>query len=154
MKKLIILICIVLCSSCSFDDINIMGHGKRKNNKNKLPDLIIQIDHHVITNDSTIVFLDIRNIGGLNFSDSTVVVIIYFDDKEKDIFNINDLKSNFNFFIRRVINTRIICKSMFATIDKPILDSGGILPEGFIIESNEDNNTSNIRECVAFSQNL
>jgi len=154
MKKLIILICIVVCSSCNFGEINIVGH-KPKDNKNKLPDFIINIDDHIITNDSTVVFLHIRNLGGLNFSDSTAVIIIYLDNGDtKDIFNLNNLKSSFSFFIRRVIDTRIICKSMFATIDRPILEDGTILTKGFIMESDENNNISNTRECVVFSQNL
>ena len=152
MKKLIILLCVVCFSGCNFGEINIIGHKPPIDKK--LPDFTINIDNHIITNDSTVIFLHIRNLGGLNFSDSTAVVIIYLDDKEKDIFNLNNLKSNFNFFIRRVIYTRIICKSMFATIDRPILEDRTILIEGFIKESNENNNVSNIRECVVFSQNL
>jgi len=145
MKKLIILICIGLCfSGCNLGEINIVGH---KRHKDKLPDFIINIDNHIIYDDRIEVFTHVQNIGGFNFSGDYTLIIVHINDGVvKGFFAVNDL-TNRNFFSKIVIHTNIECESIFATIDKPIIQ-GGVIREGFIIESNEGNNLSNIIDCI------
>jgi len=141
MKKLIILICIGLYfSSCNFGEINIVGHKKQRN---KLPDLIISIENFILHSNAIELFLHIQNLGGFKFSQAETVIITYINNGvEKELININNLDTNNFFHITQAIPLRFQLKSIYTTIDKPIID-GKVSRIGFIKESNEDNNTSN-----------
>jgi len=139
MKKLIILICIVLWSSCSFVE-DIVGH---KNKRDKLPDLIISIENFILHRNAIELFLHIQNLGEFKFSQTETVIITYINNGvEKELININNLDTNNFFHIRQAIPLRFELESIYTTIDKPIIDNK-VSRKGFIKESNEDNNISN-----------